>query len=176
MKTFDVDFQYRFPLTDRQKITCGAGFRNVESYYSGGDQFTTWFPYPYLTTNYTSQFIQDEIAIVEDRLTLTLGCKLEQNPYTGLEYQPSARLVVDARSQAFRLGRDFSRRSHAVAHRGAIRRSTASRRLSRRLPSRLRKQRHAVRGLDGLRNRLSGTDHRAVLVGYRHVLQRVRPP
>jgi iron complex outermembrane recepter protein len=93
MKTFDVEFQYRFPLTDRQKITCGADFRNVESYYSGGDQYTTWFPYPYLTTNYTSQFIQDEIAVVDDRVVFTLGCKLEQNPYTGLEYQPSARLL-----------------------------------------------------------------------------------
>ena len=40
-KTFDVDFQYRFPLTDRQKITCGADFRNVESYFPGGDTFTT---------------------------------------------------------------------------------------------------------------------------------------
>ena len=31
--------------------------------------------------------------MVEDRLTFTLGTKLEQNPYTGLEYQPSARLL-----------------------------------------------------------------------------------
>ena len=29
--TFDVEFQYRFPLGDRQKITCGADYRNVES-------------------------------------------------------------------------------------------------------------------------------------------------
>jgi iron complex outermembrane recepter protein len=93
VKTFDVDFQYRFPLGDRQKITCGANFRNVESLYAGGDQFTNWFPYPYFTTNYTGQFVQDEIAIIEDRVTLTLGTKLEQNPYTGLEYQPSVRIL-----------------------------------------------------------------------------------
>jgi iron complex outermembrane recepter protein len=93
VKTFDVDFQYRFPLGDRQKITCGANFRNVQSLYAGGDQFTNWFPFPYWTTNYTGQFVQDEIAIVEDRVILTLGTKLEQNPYTGFEYQPSARLL-----------------------------------------------------------------------------------
>lgn len=93
VKTFDVDFQYRFPLTDRQKITCGAGFRNVESCYTGGDQYGDWFPYPRFTTNYPSQFIQDEIAVVEDLVTFTLGCKLEENPYTGLEYQPTARLL-----------------------------------------------------------------------------------
>ena len=38
-KTFDVDFQYRFRLADRHKITCGGGFRNVDSYYPGGDSF-----------------------------------------------------------------------------------------------------------------------------------------
>ena len=93
VKTFDVDFQYCFPLGERQKITCGANFRNVESLYVGGDQFTTWFPFPYFTTNYTGQFVQDEIAVVEDLVTFTLGAKLEQNPYTGLEYQPTARLL-----------------------------------------------------------------------------------
>ena len=92
-RTFDVDFQYRFPVGGRHKITCGGGFRNVESYLPGGDQLGNWFPYPSETTNYTSQFIQDEIAIVEDRLTFTIGTKLEENPYTGLEYQPTARLI-----------------------------------------------------------------------------------
>jgi len=92
-KTFDVDFQYRFALGDRHSITCGASFRNVESHFPGGDQFVNWFPYPNLTTNYTSEFIQDEITLVEDRLTFTLGTKLEQNPYTGFEYQPTARVL-----------------------------------------------------------------------------------
>jgi iron complex outermembrane receptor protein len=96
VRTFDVDFQYRFPLTQRQHVTCGAGFRNVESYFAGGDTFTLWYPnpYPYFTTNYGSQFIQDEVALVEDRLTFTIGTKLEENPYTGLEYQPSARFLL----------------------------------------------------------------------------------
>jgi iron complex outermembrane recepter protein len=93
VKTFDVDFQYRFPLTDRQKITCGADFRNVESYYSGGDQLTNWFAYPWSTTNYSGQFVQDEIAVIDDRVVFTLGCKLDENPYTGLEYQPTARVL-----------------------------------------------------------------------------------
>jgi iron complex outermembrane recepter protein len=104
VRTFDVDFQYHFAMTDRQRITCGAGFRNVESYYAGGDTFTIWYPpQPWWTTNYTNQFVQDEIALVEDKLTLTLGCKLEQNPYTGMEYQPTARLLrsFDAKHSAW---------------------------------------------------------------------------
>jgi iron complex outermembrane recepter protein len=93
VRTYDVEFQYRFPVGDRHSITCGTGFRNVVSYLPGGDTFTTYFPTPYFTTNYTNQFVQDEIAIVEDRLTYTVGCKLEQNPYTGNEYQPTMRMI-----------------------------------------------------------------------------------
>ena len=93
VKTFDVDFQYHFHCGDRQNITCGANFRDVESRFVGSNMFTSWYPIPDLTTNYTGQFIQDEIAVVEDLLTLTLGTKLEQDPYTGLEYQPTVRLL-----------------------------------------------------------------------------------
>jgi len=93
VRTFDVDFQYRFPVGRRHGITCGAGFRNVDSFFGGGDTFTNWYPYPYLTMNYSNQFVQDEITLVEDRLFLTLGSKLEQNPFTGLEYQPNIRLL-----------------------------------------------------------------------------------
>lgn len=104
-KTLDVDFQYRFPLGNRHSVTCGAGFRNVESRFTGGDRFTAWFPQPPAvpnvlapavpnwTTNFPSQFVQDEISLVDDRLVFTVGCKLEENPYTGMEYQPSARLL-----------------------------------------------------------------------------------
>jgi len=93
VRTYDVDYQLRFLLSDRHKVTCGAGFRNVESYVAGGDNIMPIFPTPYFTTNFPSQFIQDEISLVDDLLSLTIGTKLEENPYTELEYQPSARLL-----------------------------------------------------------------------------------
>ena len=37
--------------------------------------------------------LQDAITIVEDRLKLTVGTKVEHNDYTGFEFQPSARLA-----------------------------------------------------------------------------------
>ena len=92
-RTYDVDFQYRFLVGSRHKITCGGGFRSVDSYLAGGDQLGNWLPNPSETTNYTSQFVQDEIAVVEDLVTFTIGTKLEENPYTGFEYQPTARLI-----------------------------------------------------------------------------------
>lgn len=44
-------------------------------------------------TDLVSTFIQDQISLVPDRLSLTLGSKFEHNDCTGLEYQPSARLA-----------------------------------------------------------------------------------
>ena len=40
-----------------------------------------------------SVFLQDEIRLIEDRLSLTLGSKFEHNDFTGFEYQPSARVL-----------------------------------------------------------------------------------
>jgi iron complex outermembrane recepter protein len=91
--TFDVDFQHCFPLGDRQKITWGAGFRQVHDSLISTDDFSTHFTPPERTYDTISQFAQDEIAVVEDLLTFTIGAKLEENDYTGLECQPSARLL-----------------------------------------------------------------------------------
>src|SRR5690606_28562417 len=38
-------------------------------------------------------FVQDQIMLLEDRLYLTLGSKLEYNDFTGFELQPSARIA-----------------------------------------------------------------------------------
>src|SRR4029453_19405432 len=38
-------------------------------------------------------FVQDDIALVRDTLNLTVGTKLEDNEYTGAEWQPSVRLA-----------------------------------------------------------------------------------
>ncbi|MDE2320439.1 MAG: TonB-dependent receptor, partial [candidate division NC10 bacterium] len=40
-----------------------------------------------------SGFIQDQIALIQDRLTLTLGSKFEHNSFSGFEFQPNARLL-----------------------------------------------------------------------------------
>ena len=93
VSTFDVDFQYRFPLSQCQQITCGAGFRNIDDNLPSSSDFTTHFSPVEQSINLTSQFVQDEIALIEDLLVLTLGTKLEGNAYTGFEVQPSARLL-----------------------------------------------------------------------------------
>src|ERR1035441_1362301 len=44
------------------------------------------------TTQMFSCFVQDEIAVLPDRVYLSLGVKLEHNDYTGFGLQPSARI------------------------------------------------------------------------------------
>jgi iron complex outermembrane recepter protein len=88
--TFDIDFQHRFQLGERNEITWGGGYRftddNIEDSYS-------------LVLNPRSRsenlfrfFLSDRIALIEDKLLLTLGFMLEHNDYTGIEFQPNARL------------------------------------------------------------------------------------
>jgi iron complex outermembrane receptor protein len=91
LETYDVDFQHRFPLGDRQDIVWGFGYRlnkdNVTN--SAGLAFLP----PRVSRQAFSGFVQDEIALVKERLHLTIGTKIEHNAFTGFEYQPSGRLA-----------------------------------------------------------------------------------
>jgi iron complex outermembrane recepter protein len=92
VRTWDIEYQHRFPVGDRHEITWGAGYRYMHYYDPSMDKsFEDTQPEGSLYV--ISQFVQDEIALSPDFWTLTLGCKLEENNYTGLEYQPTARLI-----------------------------------------------------------------------------------
>src|SRR6185503_2446712 len=45
------------------------------------------------TDNLASAFLQDEFTLVPERLRLTVGSKIEHNDYSGVEVQPSGRLL-----------------------------------------------------------------------------------
>jgi iron complex outermembrane receptor protein len=91
LDTYDVDFQHRFPLGERNNIVWGLGYRLTEDNV-GNSKALAFLP-PHLVQQTFSGFVQDEIALVPDRLNLTLGTKLEHNDYSGFEYEPSARLA-----------------------------------------------------------------------------------
>lgn len=93
IKTWDIDFQYRFQLTDRQQITWGAGYRTIHDQLPTNNLFCLGVIPEERTTYIASQFVQDEITLSPDLLQLTLGCKLEQNSYTDFEYQPTIRML-----------------------------------------------------------------------------------
>jgi len=90
---FDIDFQYRLPLGERQKFIWGAGYRQIpdhQSFPPGGAWTATD---ERQTIDVISYFLQDEITLVPDRWVATLGCKFLHNTYTDFEYQPTARLL-----------------------------------------------------------------------------------
>ena len=91
--TTDLDWQHRFRLTPSQELTWGVGYRQVSDELNGG--FTLGFTEPAAKSQIYSAFLQDEIQLSE-AWRLTLGSKLEHNNVTGLEPQPSARLLWNA--------------------------------------------------------------------------------
>ncbi len=90
--TFDVDAQHRFALGGRNELVWGLGYR-LTSDHVAKESFTISFEDDRRADQLFSAFVQDEVTLVQDRLKLTLGSKFEHNDYTGVEVQPSARLM-----------------------------------------------------------------------------------
>jgi iron complex outermembrane recepter protein len=88
--TFDFDFQHSF-AAGRHEIVWGMGARISRDDIVSS--FTVALDPSSRTTNLFNVFAQDEITLVKKRLRLTLGSKFEHNSYTGLEIQPSLRLM-----------------------------------------------------------------------------------
>ena len=90
LTTYDIDFQYRLPVGSQHNLIWGAGYRNVrDNFHSGALGLSP----ERVSLNTFNAFVQDEITVLPDQLHLTVGTKVEHNDYTGLEYQPGARLA-----------------------------------------------------------------------------------
>jgi iron complex outermembrane receptor protein len=96
IETFDLEFQQRLPLGDAHDFTWGAGYRRISDSFS--NTFTVSFDPPGLDQDLYNIFVQDEIDLTAD-WRLTLGAKLEENEYTGSEFQPNARLLWKINTQ-----------------------------------------------------------------------------
>ena len=92
LTTYDLDFQHRFPLGGRHGIVWGAGARLMDSDLTNATDFVGFVPAGRRMKLF-SGFVQDEIALVRDRLRLVVGTKLEHNDFSGFEVQPSTRLA-----------------------------------------------------------------------------------
>jgi iron complex outermembrane receptor protein len=89
--TLDVDFQHRQSPAARHDLVWGFGYRNGHSHLTGSDRVR--FGDSDRRERIVSAFAEDEIGIVPERLTLTLGMKVERNPYTGFQLQPNVRAL-----------------------------------------------------------------------------------
>src|SRR5712664_1462785 len=88
---FDIDFQDGFHAGNHQQFLWGLGYRSILDH--NDSSFTVSLQPNQVNLNQFSAFVQDEISLVDNRLRLTLGTKLEHNTFTGFEVEPNARLL-----------------------------------------------------------------------------------
>jgi iron complex outermembrane recepter protein len=90
--TADIDFLQRSRITARQQLIWGLGAR-----FSAGraTEIVSGLTFDPLdrTDHLLTGFLQDEIEVVRNRLFLTLGTKALRTNFTGLQFEPSARLL-----------------------------------------------------------------------------------
>ncbi len=91
-ESFDVDFQHRFPLLNTHDVTWGLNYRLYNNRVA--DTELTVFTPAQKTNHNFSAFIRDEITLLPDKLSLSIGTRLDHNDFTGLEIQPSGRLML----------------------------------------------------------------------------------
>jgi iron complex outermembrane recepter protein len=91
LSTYDLDFQHHFAWTAAQDVVWGVGYRLYDSHIVN----TPGQAYVPADTKrgVFSGFVQDEIALIESALHMTIGTKIEHNEYTGFEFQPSVRMA-----------------------------------------------------------------------------------
>jgi iron complex outermembrane receptor protein len=90
--TFDLDFIHHLTLPGRQDFLWGLGARLSSGNVSEVVPTVVFTPNHYTDKLYNA-FIQDEIPIVGDQLSLTIGSKFLHNGYSGFEIEPTARLL-----------------------------------------------------------------------------------
>jgi len=86
----DIDLQQGL-IKGRHGLLWGTGYRYVDgrTEVAGSLRF---FPANRADHLFTA-FAQDEVRLIADRLALTVGTKVEHNDYSGVEWQPGARLM-----------------------------------------------------------------------------------
>lgn len=89
-QTYDVEFQQAFRWGNNQRIIWGANHRRTSDKIGNGPVISL---VPAVRRDILSSlYFQDEIDLAA-RLRLTLGTKLEQNDYSGREWQPNVRMA-----------------------------------------------------------------------------------
>ncbi len=86
----DLQFQHALGAFGAHSLVWGANYRHSWDDVSNGP-IAAFLP-PKTGQTWSSLFAQDEVALAE-RWRLTLGARVERNPYTGAEVLPTARLA-----------------------------------------------------------------------------------
>lgn len=90
--TLDFSAQHTFGLGERNDVIWGMGYRFMGNKIEQTNPFA-----PVRNGDFSLQlfsaFLQDEFKVVPEKLTVTMGTKIEHNDITGFEIQPSVKAV-----------------------------------------------------------------------------------
>jgi iron complex outermembrane receptor protein len=89
-RTLDLDYQNHLPVGKRNDVVWGGEFRFTADTING---LVLPFYLPGYKNYLFDAFAQDEIAILSQRLLVTLGSKIQQGTLAGFQVQPSARML-----------------------------------------------------------------------------------
>ncbi|HFE36979.1 MAG TPA: TonB-dependent receptor [Gammaproteobacteria bacterium] len=95
--TIDAEFQYQFETSENNSLIWGLGYRGISNNID--NTYSLYATNENRYDNLFSSFIQNEINLAPYNTKLTLGSKFERNDYSGVEVQPSVRLVWAPRPQ-----------------------------------------------------------------------------
>jgi iron complex outermembrane receptor protein len=90
--TFDIDLIHHLVFKQRNEVIWGLGARWSPSDFIQTVATLNFLPHHQDDSIY-SAFVQDQIAVLRNKLWLTVGSKFEHNIFTGWETEPSARLL-----------------------------------------------------------------------------------
>ncbi len=93
LDTADLSWQHTFGLGERNDVIWGLGYRFTDTQLHKANSPAITILDNDIPLHLFSAFIQDELKIIPDQLTFNLGTKIEHNDFTGIEVQPSARLM-----------------------------------------------------------------------------------
>jgi iron complex outermembrane receptor protein len=89
--TYDAEIQLHARPFERHDMVWGAGYRLTADRIQNSSGIG--FSPDSRDVQLANAFVQDEISVIEDLLSLTLGTKLEYNDYTHFEFLPNARAL-----------------------------------------------------------------------------------
>jgi iron complex outermembrane recepter protein len=90
--TFDIDFVQHLRLRARQEFSWGLGARLSDGRALPVVSGLTFDPNN-RTDHLFTAFVQDDIGLVDRRLSLSVGTKLLRTNFTGVKFEPSTRLL-----------------------------------------------------------------------------------
>src|SRR5438874_2579260 len=102
LDTYDVDIQHRTELGQRHDLVWGLGYRLINDRVVNSPALE--FLPPHVARQWFTGFVQDEIALVSNRLHVALGTKVEHIDYTGFEIWPNGQ---DGESYGAELAADY---------------------------------------------------------------------